>query len=64
MNWKNTSARSKAIMIAAEVPTPTAFCMMTMSGQNPVTPNSTHCAAIQALFVHTVPAKIAFGFSR
>ena len=27
-----------------------------MIGQKPVMPNSTHCAAIHALFVHTVPA--------
>ena len=50
-------------MTAAAVPTPTAFWTSTMIGQNPVMPNSTHCAAIQALFVHTVPANAAAGFS-
>ena len=43
-------------MTAAVTPTPTAFCTSTNGSQTPVMPNSTHCAAIQALFVHTVPA--------
>ncbi len=34
-----------------------------MSGQMPVMPNMTHCAAIHALLVHTVPANTAAGFS-
>ena len=50
-------------MIAAAVPTPTAFCTSTMIGQMPVMPNITHCAAIHALLVQTVPAKTAAGFS-
>jgi hypothetical protein len=63
MNSRKTSPRSNASMTAAAVPTPTAFCTSTMIGHTPVTPNSTHCAAIQALFVHTVPANTAAGFS-
>ena len=63
MNSRKTSPRPNANMIAAAIPTPTAFCTRTMTGQMPVMPNSTHCAAIQALFVHTVPANTAAGFS-
>ena len=63
MKSRNTSPRSKASMTAAAVPTPTAFCTRTISGHTPVIPKSTHCAAIQALFVQTVPANTAAGFS-
>ena len=63
MKSTKTSPASKANMTAAAVPTPTAFCTSTMSGHTPVIPKSTHCAAIHALFVQTVPAKTAAGFS-
>ncbi len=63
MNRKNVSMRSNAASTAAAVPTATAFCTSTMTGQMPVIPNSTLWAAIHALFVHTVPANTAAGFS-
>ena len=50
-------------MIAPVVPRPIAFCTSTYTGQIPVTPKSTHCMAIQALFVQTMPMNAAAGFS-
>ena len=58
-----TSPRPNANMTPTARPTFTAFCISTMIGQIPVTPNSTHCAAIHALLVQTIPANSAAGFS-
>ena len=63
MRPKNTSARPLATMIPPVKPTPIEFCTSTNTGQNPLTPNSTHCTAIHALFVHTLAANEACGLS-
>ena len=63
MYRKNTSSRSLAPMIAAEIPRLCAFVNSRYGAYTPRIPNATHWAASQALLVHTNPVNDAGGCS-
>lgn len=61
MRDRKMSSRPSSAIIPPVAPTITALLARTYSGQTPLMPRPTHCAAIQALLVHTIAAKPAEG---
>jgi hypothetical protein len=61
MRDRNSPSRPSSAIIPPVAPTITALLTSTNTGQTPLIPRPTHCAAIQALFVHTIAANPADG---